>query len=85
MLQKNAFGPKKFQISCMGLKVPFWQFFNFFKMALLNPCMKFEKILGQKHSFEALWKWQLIFFFVTCPRVRQIQDLCMKKYKKGIF
>jgi hypothetical protein len=36
------------------LKVPFWQFFNFSKMALLNPCMKFEKKFSQKHSFEAL-------------------------------
>ena len=25
------------------------------------------------------------FFFVTCPRVYQIQDLCRKKCKKGIF
>ena len=25
------------------------------------------------------------FFFVTCPRVWQIQGLCRKKYKKGIF
>jgi len=21
-------------------------------------------------------------FFITCPRVRQIQDLCRKKYKR---
>ena len=25
MLQKNAFGQRKFQISCTGSKVPFWQ------------------------------------------------------------
>ena len=54
-------------------------------MALLNPCMKFKKFFGQKHSFEALWKWRQENFFVTCPRVCQIQDLCRKKYKKGIF
>jgi hypothetical protein len=29
MLQNNGFGPKKILISCMGSKVPFWQFFNF--------------------------------------------------------
>ena len=52
---KERFRPNVFfQISCMGSKVPFWQFFNFPKMALLNPCMKFEKISGLKHSFEAL-------------------------------
>ena len=28
------------------------------KMALLNLCMKFKIFLAQKHSFEALWKWQ---------------------------
>ena len=27
-------------------------------MALLNLCMKFKKIFGQKHSIEALRKWQ---------------------------
>jgi hypothetical protein len=54
MLQKNTFGQFFFQISYTGLKVPFWQFFNFSKMALLNPCMKFDFVFGQKHSFEAL-------------------------------
>ena len=34
-----------FQISCTGSKVPFWQFFNFSKMALLNQCMQFENFL----------------------------------------
>ena len=42
MLQKDAFGQKKFWISCTGSKVPFWQFFIFAKMALLNPCMNFK-------------------------------------------
>ena len=41
MLQKNAFGQNFFWFSCIGSKVPFWQFFNF-KVALLKPCMKFE-------------------------------------------
>ena len=27
-LQMKSFGPKKFQISSMGKKVPFWQFFR---------------------------------------------------------
>ena len=58
MLQKNIFGQKNFWISCTGSKVPFWQFFNFAKMALLNLCMKFKIFFGWKHSFEALWKWE---------------------------
>ena len=55
------------------------------KMAVLNLGMKFKKNFDQKHCFKALWKWQEEIFFTTCPRVRQIQDLCRKKYKKGIF
>ena len=30
-LQIKSFGPKKFWFSCMGKKVPFWQFFRIFK------------------------------------------------------
>jgi hypothetical protein len=54
LLLKNTFGQKKSKISCTGSKVPFWQFFIFAKMALLNPCKKFKKKFHQKHSFEAL-------------------------------
>ena len=60
-------------------------FVNFSFLPKWHFCMKFKKNFGQKHSFEALWKWWYKFFFVTCPRVCQIQDLCRKKYKKGIF
>jgi hypothetical protein len=49
---KEYFWPKEIQISCTSSKVPFWQFFNFSKIALLNPCMKFE-MFSQKQSFEA--------------------------------
>ena len=53
-LQMKSFGPKKFQISCMGKKVPFWQFFRKADMALFNLCMKIEKTLGQMISFEVV-------------------------------
>ena len=81
MLQKNAFGRKIFWISCTGSKVPFWQFFIFAKMALLNPCMKFKFFFAQKASFEALWKCHLLKIFITFSKVRQIQDLGQSKYK----
>ena len=55
MLQKNTFCEKKFQISCTGLKVPFWKNWKIAKMALLNRWMKFEFFFYQKYSFEALW------------------------------
>ena len=54
MLEKNTFGQKKFQISCTGSKVPFWKNRKIAKMALLNWCMKLEKFLDYKYSFEAL-------------------------------
>ena len=38
----KSFGHKKFQISCMGKKVPFWHFFREADMALSNPCMKIK-------------------------------------------
>ena len=72
-----------FEIDIM--KNSFWRNWKIAKMALMNPCMKFEIFFDQNHSFEALWKWQLGKIFITCPRVRQIQDLCKKKCKKGIF
>ena len=46
MLQKNAFDKIFFWNSCTGLKVPFWQFFNFAKRALLNLCMNFNNFLA---------------------------------------
>ena len=85
MVQKNTFGQKNFWISCTGSKLPLWQFFIFAKMALLNPCMKlnffFAKSILLKHNENA----NKNFFYVSWPRVRQIQDLCRKKYKKVIF
>ena len=85
MLQKNAFGQKKFRISCTGSKVPLWQNWKIAKMALLHPCMKFKNFFGQKTSFEALWKCHLQKIFITFSRVRQIQDLGQSKYKLRLF
>ena len=76
MPQKKSFGQKIFWISFTGSKVPFWQNGKIAKMALLNPCMKFEFFFGKKTSFEALWMCHLLKVSITCPRVRQIQDLC---------
>ena len=55
MLQKNSFGQKKFQISCMGSKVPLWQNWKIAKMTLLNPCMKF-KFFWLKDFFQGIMK-----------------------------
>ena len=81
MLQKNTFDQKKFWISCMGSKVPFWQKWKIAKMALLNPCIKFKIFLNKSILLKHYENGKKNFF----PRDYQIQDLCRKKYKKGIF
>ena len=48
MPQKNAFGQKKFWISCTGSKVPFWQNWKIAKMVLLSPWLEFENSFSQK-------------------------------------
>ena len=58
MLQKNTSGQKKFRISCMGSKMPFWQFFQFCQNGTCEPMHEIrKKIFGQKYSFEALQKF----------------------------
>jgi hypothetical protein len=56
ILQINAFGQKKFQISCTVLKVmdAIWAIFQFCQ----NGIHEVEKFFGHKHSFEPLRKCQ---------------------------
>ena len=51
---KKCFWSKKISILCTGSKVAFWKNLKIAKMALMNPCMKFEISFDQKLSFEAL-------------------------------
>ena len=53
-LQMKSFGPKNFQFSCMGKKVPIWQFFRNADMVLFNLCMKIKHFLGKMYSFEVV-------------------------------
>ena len=48
--------------------------------------MKFrvKNCFGQKSFFEALWNCHFLKISITCPRVRQIQDLGRSKYKLRI-
>ena len=45
MLLKNAFGPKKYQISCPRSKLPFWQFLFFFKVHFWTRAWNLKIIL----------------------------------------
>ena len=82
----NAFGQKNFKFHAWVQKCHFGNFSILFaKMALLNPSMKYKSYFGQKTSFEGLWKCHILKISITCPRVRQIQDLGKSKYKLRIF
>ena len=58
-----------------------WKLWNDHLDHLVNPCMKFNFFFGKKTAFEALGKWHILKISITCPRVRQIQDLGQAKYK----
>ena len=70
-LQKSP-SAKKIWIPCLGLKLPK---FNSGKMVLLKLCMKFKNNFVWKTPLEVLCRWYLQKISLTCPRVRQIQDL----------
>ena len=56
-LQNKSLGQINFWIPCTGSKVPFWQFFNSGKMALLNPCMEFNYNAKMNKFFFILQLW----------------------------
>ena len=66
LLQIVKFVPKISWFSCMGKKVPFWQFFRIFKNCqngTFLPMHENQKILGQMYLFNVvnngpLWLFQ---------------------------
>ena len=54
-------------------------------MALLNLCMKFEIFFGQKHSFEALRKWQQEKNIHNLSKGPPNPGFMQEKVQKGIF
>ena len=60
--------------------------FQFFQNGTFEPVHEIWKVfLAKSILLKHYENGNKIFFFETCPRVCQIQDLCRKKYKKGIF
>ena len=74
----ECFWPKKIQISCKGSKVPFWKNCKIAKMALLNPCMKFE-FFWAKVFFWSIMKIAIVRIFICTvfldPKNRTIKLL----------
>ena len=56
-LQIKAFGPKKIWFSCIGIKVPFWQFFRIFK-----NCQNDTFVPRHENSFDVVNNSPLYFF-----------------------
>ena len=85
MLQKNVFGQKNFWISCTGSKVPFWQFFIFAKMALLNPLHEIQKFFWPKAFFWIIMKMGLRNFFRNMSQGLPNPGFMQEKVLKGDF
>ena len=59
--------------------------FQFFQNGTFEPVHEIWNFFWPKVFFWSIMKIPIRKIFITCPRVRQIQDWCRKKYKKGIF
>ena len=85
MLQKNTFGQKFFLNFMHGFKSAILAIFHFHQNGTFEPVHEIQNFFLAKFFFWSIMKMAIRIFFVTRPRVRQTQDLCRKKYKKGIF
>ena len=56
MPQKKSFGQKDFWISCMGSKVPLWQFFHSAKNGTSVPVHEIQKFFWPKDFFWGIMK-----------------------------
>ena len=59
--------------------------FHFCQNGTFEPVLENQKNFWPKLFFWSIMKMAIRNFFISWLRVRQIQDLCRKKYKKGIF
>ena len=75
---------KKNQIIFIGSKVPLKNRQN----GTFEPMHETWNFFWPKPFFWSIMKLELEIelekIFITCPRGRQIQELCRKKYQKGI-
>ena len=91
----NIFSNCHFHNASKDLVIFFSNFMHWFKSAILAIFQFLQN--GTFESMHEIWIfWPKAFIwsimtmeirkiFITYPRVRQIQDLCRKKYKKGDF
>jgi hypothetical protein len=77
---KSCEGFVKAALTGHGHPGPFWKVA---KMALFNPCMKFEIFLCQITSFELLWKCHFVTLSKICIRPCPIGWLLFWKFWKS--
>ena len=81
-LKMNAFGPKKFWFSCMGKKVPFWQFFRNFKNCqngTLLPMNENQNFFGPN---DYIWSAKKVLFRDFIQKMSQTPSMCLRKWIK---
>ena len=82
----NTFGQKKFRISCTGSKVPFWQFFNFSKMALLIELVhEIQNFFWPKVFFWSIMKVPFRKNIHNMPQGPPNPGFMQEKVQKGDF
>ena len=82
---KEVFQPKKILNSTHGFKSAILAKLKNCQNGTFEPMHEIQNFFWPKAFFWSIMKMAIRKKFKTCPRVRQIQDLCRKKYKKGIF
>ena len=82
---KEVFWPEHILNFMHGFKSAILSIFQFCQSDTFEPGHEIWNFFWPKAFFWSIMKMAIKFFFVTFPRVCQIQDLCRKKYKKGIF
>jgi hypothetical protein len=62
-LQMKSFDPKNFQISCMGSKVPFWQFFRNQLISWIGHALLVQPSISAHKIFFSIFYFDFNFFF----------------------
>ena len=75
MLQKNTFGQKKILNSMHKFKSANLPEMKNCQNGTFKPVHEIQIFFDRKTSFGVFWRWDLQKIFLTCPRVRLIQDL----------
>ena len=83
-LQMKLFGPKKFQFSCMGKKVPIWQFFRIFKNCQNGTFLPMHENQKKFWPNAFIWSAKKVPFSNFIQNMSQTKSKCLSKWIKWI-